>query len=183
MSTSEKTHIFVIVAVILGGLMLLGCVAFGFIFFLRAQSMNMRRTPPKAMAVGNTSKSVGNLGNTKLQITKTQKLPDGQYEVTVIDLKPNENYVSYDFTINNVDDGSHVTVKSTSNTAPLPDLVETVLLVTPAPGEDKVRFSYTITRIRGKRRKSITLASLLIDLQIEVTPLEKPIKPSGSKKN
>lgn len=165
MSASEKTHMVVILLVVLGGFMGLGCLVLaGATLFV--SSAPMAGPPPVAMATQAVS-TTGSSGYNILKVTKVVPLSPGQYEVTVTDTDSNEDgeFDNYNFVVESVvTPKTTVTVKTQPKGKPLPATLETVLLVTTGKEEKKMEFAYFITK-SGEAHTNKRRANLVVDLQ------------------
>lgn len=182
MSASEKTHMVVILIAVLGGAALLGCVAFGALFFITAAPS---ATPPVMMAPAPVQAVSSSVGASSLLVTKTRKLAPGHYEVTVRDTgSKSGDFNTYQFSIQSVSTPkTTVTVKSQPSGDPLPVLLDTVLVVKTSPDQGEVQFQYQIIRA-GPGSHSESSSGYLLTLQSkqdgEASPKKESPKKQGS---
>lgn len=154
MSASEKTHLVVILLMVLGGVTVLGCVVLaGAALFVTGTSDNPR--PP---AIINTAPQVqsasSSSGKNIVFTTKTVRLSPGQYEVTVTDHSTNLDnryeFNAYEFVVHEVfTPKTTIKIKSQPKGDPLPSTLETVLLINTPPEQKIVKFAYKVTKSGG----------------------------------
>ncbi|MDF1660628.1 MAG: hypothetical protein P1V97_02565 [Planctomycetota bacterium] len=184
MSASEKTHMVVILLVVLGGFMVLGCVVLaGATLFVSSAPMAVG-PPPVAMATQVKSSS-GSSGMNILKVTKTVQVSPGQYEVTVTDTDTDSNdpneFNDYNFVVESiVTPKTTITIKSQPKGDPLPTPMETVLLIKTGADQKTVEFAYGVTKA-GATHTSNRKANLVLVLQHTKDPKELEAKTPEEK--